>query len=99
MATAGSAYKQAFGSDGPPCSYEDLDDAETLVFAGSNALWTHPVLFKRILKRKAKGEAINKIVIDPVKTETAQRADKHYQIRAGTDAVLFSSLKTSSEDL
>ena len=92
MATAVSAYKLAFGSDGPPCSYEDLDDAETFVFAGSNALWTHPVLFKRILKRKAKGEAINIIVIDPVKTQTAQKADKHYQIRAGTDAVLFNSV-------
>ena len=92
MATAVSAYRLAFGSDGPPCSYEDLDDAETFVFAGSNALWTHPVLFKRILKRKAKGEAINIIVIDPVKTQTAQKADKHYQIRAGTDAVLFNSV-------
>lgn len=92
MATPVSAYKLAFGSDGPPCTYEDLEDADTFVFAGSNALWTHPVLFKRILKRRLEGERINLVVIDPVKTETAKRADLHIQLRAGTDTVLFNAV-------
>ncbi len=92
MATPVSAYKLAFGSDGPPCTYEDLEDADTFVFAGSNALWTHPVLFKRILKRKLEGESINIVVIDPVRTETAKRADLHIQLRADTDTVLFNAV-------
>ncbi|ACD65702.1 MAG TPA: nitrate reductase [Sulfurihydrogenibium sp.] len=90
MATAVVAYKLAFGSDGPPCNYEDIDDADTFIFAGSNAAWTHPVLFKRVLKRKNEGAKI--VVIDPVKTETAKRSDIHIQIRAGTDIVLFNSV-------
>jgi len=52
MASAVTAYKLAFGSDGVPGSYEDIDDADTFIFAGSNASWAHPVLFKRVLKRK-----------------------------------------------
>lgn len=81
MATPVSAYKLAFGSDGPPCSYEDLDDADCFVFAGSNALWTHPVIFKRILKRKLEREDVRIVVIDPIRTETAKRADMHVQLR------------------
>ncbi|MFN3978472.1 assimilatory nitrate reductase NasB [Sulfurihydrogenibium azorense] len=92
MATAVSAYKLAFGSDGPPCSYEDLDDADCFVFAGSNAIWTHPVIFKRILKRKLEKEDVKIVVIDPIRTETAKRADMHVQLRAGTDTVLFNSI-------
>jgi len=92
MASAVSAYKLAFGSDGPPCSYEDLDDADCFVFAGSNALWTHPVLFKRILKRKLEENNVKIVVIDPVFTETAERADIYIPLRAGTDIVLFNSV-------
>ena len=92
MATPVAAYKLAFGSDGPPCSYEDLDNGDCFVFAGSNALWTHPVLFKRILKRKLEQSNIKIVVIDPVLTETAKRADMYIPLRAGTDTVLFNSV-------
>ncbi len=92
MATPVSAYKLAFGSDGPPCTYEDFEDADVFLFAGSNALWTHPVVFKRILKKKLDNNNIKIIVIDPVKTETAKRADMHIPLRAGTDTALFNSV-------
>jgi ferredoxin-nitrate reductase len=42
MASAVSAYQIAFGSDGPPCTYDDFDLADC-----------HPVLFQRALRRKA----------------------------------------------
>lgn len=92
MATPATAYKLAFGSDGPPCSYEDIEDADAFVFAGSNALWTHPVIFKRVLKIKQEKPNTTIVVIDPVNTETAKKADLHIQIRAGTDTVLFNSV-------
>lgn len=92
MATPATAYRLVFGSDGPPCSYEDFEDADAFVFAGSNALWTHPVVFKRILKKKAENPEVKIVVIDPVKTETAKKADLHIQIRAGTDTALFNSV-------
>ncbi|MFN3263688.1 MAG: molybdopterin oxidoreductase family protein, partial [Aquificaceae bacterium] len=62
------------------------------VFAGSNALWTHPVLFKRVMKVRHGNPHSKIVVIDPVKTETARKADMHIQLRAGTDTVLFNSV-------
>ncbi len=92
MASAVTAYKLVFGSDGPPCSYEDLDDADAFIFIGSNAAITHPVLFKRVLRARRKKEKAYIITIDPYETETARKSDVHIQIRAGTDAALLNSV-------
>ena len=92
MASAVMGYKLSFGSDGPPGSYEDIDDADGFVFAGSNAAWTHPVIFKRVLKRKRENPDTTIAVIDPVFTETAQKADLWIPIKPGTDTVLFNSV-------
>ncbi|MEN3027920.1 MAG: molybdopterin-dependent oxidoreductase, partial [Aquificaceae bacterium] len=90
MATPATAHRLAFGSDGPPCTYEDIEDSDAFVFAGSNALWTHPVLFKRVLKRKREGAKL--VVIDPIRTKTAEHADLHIQLKAGTDTALFNAV-------
>ena len=92
MASAVMGYKMAFGSDGVPGSYEDIDDADAFIFAGSNAAWAHPVLFKRVLKRKKEYPASTIITIDPVKTETAEKSDIWIPIKPGTDTVLFNSV-------
>ena len=52
MASAVAAYKRAFGADAVPCCYEDLELCDLLVLAGSNAAWTHPVLYQRIAAAK-----------------------------------------------
>ena len=92
MASAVSAYKYAFGSDGVPCTYEDIDDADAFIFVGSNAAVSHPVLFKRVLRRRRKTDQMVVITIDPLETETARKSDLHIQIRAGTDTVLLNSV-------
>lgn len=92
MASAVSAYKMVFGSDGPPCTYEDIDDADVFLFIGSNAAIAHPVLFKRVIKRKRQISDSLIITIDPVETETARKSDVFIQIRAGTDTVFLNSV-------
>ncbi len=92
MTSAVMGYKMSFGSDGPPGSYEDIDDADAFIFAGSNAAWTHPVLFKRVLKRKREKKEAVIVTIDPVKTETAEKSDIWIPIKPGTDTVLFNSV-------
>ncbi len=92
MTSAVSAYKLAFGSDGPPCTYEDIDDADVFLFIGSNAAIAHPVLFKRVLKRRRQTEQVLVVTIDPVETETAKKSDLFIQIRAGTDTVFLNSV-------
>ncbi|WP_457644534.1 molybdopterin-dependent oxidoreductase [Persephonella sp.] len=92
MASAVMGYKLSFGSDGPPGSYEDIDDSDAFIFVGSNAAWAHPVLFKRVLRRKKEYPESKIIVIDPVKTATAEKADLWIDIKPGTDTALFNSI-------
>lgn len=92
MSSAVTGYKKAFGVDGPPGNYEDLELADTVIFAGSNMAYAHPVLFRRLEAAKAARPETRWIVIDPRKTDTAALADLHLQIQPGTDVALFNGM-------
>jgi len=92
MSSAVTAYKMSLGADGPPTCYDDLEHARTVLFAGSNMAWAHPVLFRRLEEAKAKNPDVRWIVIDPRKTDTAAMADLHLQIQPGTDVALFNGM-------
>jgi assimilatory nitrate reductase catalytic subunit len=89
MSSAVSAYKMALGADGPPTCYDDLEAARTVLFAGSNMAYAHPVLFRRLEAAKAADPSIRWIVVDPRRTDTAAMADLHLPIVPGTDVALF----------
>ncbi|MFT6914094.1 MAG: assimilatory nitrate reductase catalytic subunit [Motiliproteus sp.] len=97
MSSAVAGHKRAFGSDTVPGCYEDLDQAELMVLAGSNLAWCHPILFQRI--RAAKEHAAKAgdpphrlVVIDPRRTATCDLADLHLALKPGSDATLFNGL-------
>ncbi|MCH4296187.1 molybdopterin-dependent oxidoreductase [Shewanella sp. 3B26] len=91
MSSAVSAHQRAFGEDLVPCDYQDLELADTVVLVGSNAAWTHPVLFQRLLRaREERGTRI--VVIDPRKTATAAQADWHLALAPSSDLALYSLL-------
>ncbi|MGB0449221.1 MAG: molybdopterin-dependent oxidoreductase [Porticoccaceae bacterium] len=92
MSSAVAGYKRAFGSDAVPCNYEDLEQCDLLVMTGSNAAWTHPVLYRRIAAAKEKNPAMRVVVIDPRQTATCDLADLHLAIAPGSDAFVFSGL-------
>ena len=94
MASAVAGHKRAFGADAVPCSYEDLDCADLIVLAGSNAAWCHPVLFQRMVARRRQGDGPRLVVIDPRATDTARQSDLHLPLRPGTDTILFNGLLT-----
>ncbi|WP_323845332.1 nitrate reductase [Microbulbifer magnicolonia] len=87
MSSAVAAYKRAFGADAVPCCYEDLELADLVVLVGSNAAWTHPILFQRM---QAAGTRL--VVIDPRASATSEMAELHLAITPGSDAALFSGL-------
>jgi assimilatory nitrate reductase catalytic subunit len=89
MSSAVTGYQKTLGVDAPPCSYEDIDHAECLFIAGSNAAYAHPILFRRIEAAKENNPALKIIVVDPRRTETAAFADLHLPILPGTDVALF----------
>lgn len=61
---------------------EDLKDQKLIVYWGINALWTN--LHGFMLAKKYN---LEKWVVDVVRTETAKRSEKFFQIRPNTDAL------------
>ncbi|RSM69539.1 molybdopterin oxidoreductase [Actinoplanes sp. ATCC 53533] len=71
----------------------DFEHAEVSIFLGKNPWQSHGVPRARtVLKEIAKDPARSMIVIDPVRTETADLADIHLRVRPGTDAWCLSGI-------
>lgn len=89
MATAVAAYKESFGFDAPPYTYEDFELSDCLVFVGSNLCLAHPIMWERVLRNQRTPEII---VIDPRRTETAMAASQHLQLNPKSDLALLYGL-------
>jgi anaerobic selenocysteine-containing dehydrogenase len=93
MASAAVGYARSLGSDGPPCTYDDIDAADCFFLIGTNTAECHPVTWKRIRKRKlAAPDDVAVIVADPRWTETADIADLHLSLQPGTDIALLNAM-------
>lgn len=92
MSSAVVGYKRAFGEDVVPCSYEDVENSDLVVLVGSNAAWTHPVLYQRLVQAKHNNPQMKVVVIDPRRTASCDIADLHLALTPGSDAGLFVGL-------
>ncbi len=92
MASAVAGHKRAFSEDIVPGCYEDIELADLVVLVGSNAAWTHPVLYQRLAAAKQARPSLRVVVIDPRRTATCELANLHLPIRPGADAWLFNGL-------
>ncbi len=89
MATSVVAYKQSFGFDAPPYTYQDFQESDVIVLVGSNLCIAHPIMWQRICRNPHQPEII---VIDPRKTETAMAATLHLPLRPKSDLSLLYGL-------
>jgi len=89
MSSAVAGYKATLGADAPPCSYDDIDLADTVFIVGSNMAWAHPILFRRLEAAKRARPQMKIIVADPRRTETAEIADLFLPLLPGSDVALF----------
>ena len=92
MASAVASYKRAFGEDVVPGCYEDLEQAQLIVFAGANPAWNHPVLYQRMKRALQQQAGKRVVVIDPRETASCELADCHLALKPGTDAILWNGL-------
>ena len=93
MASASVGYARSLGADGPPPTYADLELADCFLLIGTNTADCHPIVWKRIKKRKlADPDGIFVIVVDPRFTETADIADLHLPLRPGSDIALLNAM-------
>jgi assimilatory nitrate reductase catalytic subunit len=86
MATAVVAYKQAFGFDAPPYTYEDFEESDVIVLVGSNLCIAHPILWEHVCRNPHRPQIV---VVDPRRTETAMSATLHLPIKPKSDLTLF----------
>ncbi|NPA36054.1 MAG: formate dehydrogenase subunit alpha [Chlorobi bacterium] len=86
---APTAYgmQKAFGTGAATNSITDLEHTDCILVIGANPTSAHPVTGSKIKQQAMKGKTL--IVIDPVKTELAEIADYHLQLRPGTNIALL----------
>ena len=73
--------------------HPEFDHCEVAFFLGKNPWQSHGFPRSRnVINTIAKDPARKMIVVDPVRTETADKADIHLPVKPGTDAWLMSAL-------
>lgn len=92
MSSAVAGYIQSFGSDGPPCCYDDLELTDCAFLIGTNTADCHPIVFNRLRVHHKKNRNVKMIVVDPRHTKTAEAADLHLAIQPGTDIDLLNGI-------
>ncbi|HET7689744.1 MAG TPA: molybdopterin-dependent oxidoreductase [Nocardioidaceae bacterium] len=71
----------------------DFEHAEVVVFVGKNPWQSHSFPRARpVLRELARDPGRSMVVIDPRRSETAEMADIHLQVRPGTDAWCLAAL-------
>ena len=81
---------QTLGSGAMTNSISDLAGADCLLFIGSNAAESHPVLMGEVYKALDRGAKM--IVIDPRETPVARNAHKLLRLNPGTDIPLLAGM-------
>ena len=92
MSSAVAGYTQSFGSDGPPCCYDDLELTDCAFLIGTNTAECHPIVYNRLRMHHKKNGKVKMIVVDPRTTKTAKDADLHLAIQPGTDMDLLNGI-------
>lgn len=75
MASAVTGFLATYGVDEPAGCYDDLDAADTVILWGNNPAEMHPILFSRIIDRRARGERVEIIDIGTRRTRSTTHAD------------------------
>lgn len=92
MASAVSGYKLSFGSDGPPGSYSDMENADVILLIGANIADNHPILCQRVDRTSPGTKPRKLIVVDPRVTKTAMMADIHLAVKPRSDIALLNGI-------
>ncbi|MBC8316973.1 MAG: molybdopterin-dependent oxidoreductase, partial [Desulfobulbaceae bacterium] len=93
MASAVGGYLTSFGADEPIGGYADIEQAHCFFLIGSNLAEAHPVIFRRLMRRKLDNKDTVKFInADPRFSQTSRIADLHLQFDPGTDLGLLNAM-------
>lgn len=83
--------QRAFGTGAATNSIADLDHTDCIFVIGANPTDAHPVTGARI-KQRFMQSSVTSIVVDPRRTELANYATYHLQLRPGTNVALLNMM-------
>jgi len=92
MSSAVAGYKRAFGADGPPTCYADIELAESYFIIGANPAYAHPIVFQRMEAAKKANPNLKVVLADPRRTATCAMADLYLPLKPGTDVPLLQAM-------
>ena len=90
MSSRGRRLRRAFGSDGPPPAYADLELADCILLLGSNAAACHPILWGRIRAAQERGRDADRRRPAPHRHRRRRRPAP--AVRPGTDLALLNAM-------
>ena len=79
-----------FGSGAMTNSFKDIENTSLILLIGSNPTEAHPILGVKMKKALKNGAKL--IVVDPRRTEMADLADLHLQLKPGSDIALLNGM-------
>ncbi|MDX2054507.1 MAG: formate dehydrogenase subunit alpha [Polyangiaceae bacterium] len=89
-APSAAGMRRSLGTGAATNSLADIEKADLFLVCGSNTTVSHPVTGARIKQAVLAGAKL--LVVDPRRTELAQLADVHLQLRPGSNVLLFNAL-------
>ncbi|MFN7132449.1 MAG: molybdopterin-dependent oxidoreductase, partial [Myxococcales bacterium] len=92
MASAVTGFLATYGVDEPAGCYDDLDKCDVLIMWGNNPAEMHPVLFSRVVDRRARGEKVLLIDIGTRRTRTTGFCQHYLQFKPNSDLAIANGI-------
>ncbi len=92
MASAVTGFLSTYGVDEPAGCYDDLDRCDVLLMWGNNPAEMHPVLFSRVIDRRARGEKVVLIDLTTRRTRTSGFCDRTMMFKPNSDLAIANGI-------
>ncbi|MCA9673766.1 MAG: nitrate reductase catalytic subunit NapA [Kofleriaceae bacterium] len=92
MASAVTGFLSTYGVDEPAGCYDDLDRADVVLMWGNNPAEMHPILFSRIIDRRARGETVRLIDLTTRRTRTSGFCDRTLIFKPQSDLAIANGI-------
>ena len=92
MASAVVGMLTTYGVDEPSGCYDDFDTCDVVILWGNNPAEMHPVLWSRIIDRRAKGERVEIFDLATRRTRSTQSADHYIEFTPQGDLAIANGI-------
>ena len=92
MASAVVGMLTTYGVDEPSGCYDDFDTCDVVILWGNNPAEMHPVLWSRIVDRRAKGEKVEIFDLATRRTRSTESADHYFEFTPQGDLAIANGI-------